>query len=433
MLALRVLAIVATVGCGGAISVYSPSVTGPWKVRARWALTPPSISGSVNVATAGDAVYVLGCAESLTVYRVDARGSISWSRKISPTCYGPEANAIAADGNGVLVGFQATRPDAVGVRAIRVSPTGSPRWSRWIDAADVQSVRAASRPGKHVLCIRSRLGKLQFVTFDDHNRPIGEHLIENSFAEDASCGFDEAGDLWVTAKGRVSGMATIDGTPRPISSGTWAFRFEGTPKMISVSRTSGNVTEVAGGWVVYDYPSRIFFIDRSGAAPWTIDLPDDGCTVSPTVIDATAIRLVAAAHIFCGQRGGTSKLGDIEIRDDTRPDDDLAQHDILFDLDTSTMRARSLRELEDAPESVRFTLGSRGIFAYGAFSESLGMGTSVTSRPARYQCVSTLPTDASTWTMYESQTPSCRDGFHLKTRYPTWPFVASFPLLASQR
>jgi hypothetical protein len=382
----------------------------------------------VSVATSGDATYVLDCTEGITIRRVDARGAIQWSHEVGARCDSEATQPIAADPNGVLVGFTTAHGTAA---AMFVSAAGRLMWTRWVEVDGLDTVNVASGRGKHALCFRTRASNYTVVTFDDDNRQIDEHTIAQLFDRHATCSIDEAGDLWVTTKADYNANVTIDGLERSLSSGTWAFRLDRQRKFLQLYRSSSTYhTEVAAGWVAYEYPRRIAFIDREGATRWHIDLPEYGCTVSPTVIDATATSFVAALDIFCGQRGGTTQIGDIEIRDHSEGEDDLGKRQILVHLDTSTMRARSIVAL-DAPGSEKYALGARSIFAYGAFTKDLGLGTSVTSRPPSYRCSSNLPTDAQSWSSYETTTPRCRSGFHMKTDYPSWPFLASLPLLPS--
>jgi hypothetical protein len=429
---LLVAFVILAASCGAPITARSESARATTS-KARWTLTHPTLTGSPSIASAGDSTYVLTCVErGLVLQRVGASGSVAWSRQVASKC-DSISHSVAADRDGAIVGFPEVRGATIGAAVVVFAPTGARLWDRWIEVPQqLEAVRVAMRGDRRMVCVHSRSTHYDVVVVDANNRIVAEHAIDPIYDNKATCSLDDSGAAWFTATWEYSGPATFDGVAQTIAPGTWAFPLDGNRPPSLVSRgTETSRTEVATGWVTYRYPTEIAFVDRAGTTRWRIDLPEYGCTLSPKVIDASPTRLVAAAYVFCGQRGGTTKIGDIEIRDRSSPDDELASYTFLFDLDTKTMRARSIQELEGGTLDMQFARNARNILVFGAFTDELGLGTNVRSRPATYRCSSNLPTHAATWTQYNAPTPSCRDGFHLRTDYPSWPFLAALPLLPS--
>jgi hypothetical protein len=439
---LSIAALIAScVGCTRpAVAVTSQAAGAPETRDARWALTYPDLAGTLYVATSGSSTYVLGCGVEGRLQKLDERGTIVWSRPLG-RCFAGLARPLAASDGGVVVAMTAEIAGKAGARVIAVDPTGRTVWDRQLlgelgelgvaTTGDRVAVCFAARAAvsfESVPVVTARTG-LVALELDRAGSRIRTHIVDPLYDPGAQCSYDPRNDLWLTARWDYPAEVRIDHVPRALGRGAWGLRLSGRPRFLPLYQTPSTWhTVVASGWVVHEYRRSLAFVDQEGAKPWRIQIPETGCSVNPHVIAASRAQLVASLDIFCEQRGGSTKFGDLTIEDRTEREDDLGQRTVVVELDTTTMRARSLVAPDDVPDGARYLESPRGLLVYGQFSGPLGLGSGHHSRPPEYTCLSNLPQDARTWNSYQADRPRCRAGYHLRTSYPDWPFVALLPM-----
>ncbi|HEX3764978.1 MAG TPA: hypothetical protein VHW23_40060 [Kofleriaceae bacterium] len=437
---------VAVAGCGPQVAVRSPS--GFDNLRpARWVLTYPDFAGRIEVATARDAVYVTDCGDAFVLSRVDASGRFAWQRRLGQGCLSREhAVSIAASDTGVV----AAVPDRSGIRIVAFDPDGAQRWERHLTSA-VRALSMAASPDRVALCITAGSDALDFegttlavptfgevvVALDRQGARVATDILLG--ASDASCAYDNTHQLWLTAH-FGAGPITVHGVTRSVAAGTWAVRLGDAPRFVPLYQTESTFhTVVPAGFVVYRYQESLDFIDHDGQTRWHFDLtPRRGCWLGPHAIDASPTHLLANLDVFCAERRGSARFGDVEFEDQSAPEDSIGSRDVLVELDPRTGKSRLVLDASGLPgktsaamnggpsAELTYVGGSFGFIASGTFHGNLGLGTRIQSSPAVYECRDNRPIDAWVHDDYRTDSPSCRSGHHLRTEYPTWAFISAF-------
>ncbi|WP_394828095.1 hypothetical protein [Pendulispora albinea] len=392
-----------------AITPFSPT-----RLRARWAVTRPALDGDadgdgeLHVRAAPGSTYIVACRKSaVLVKRIDARGRLAWSKRISGPCAtisDGNVRPIAATPDGVVVALPAIG-DGPGVRVLRLDTEGKIAWERSIRGA-MRDLETAATRGRITICfddkssisfegqtIPASHGNRIALELDDHGTHVGTYVAPAS-----RCTYDEEHHLW------MSDWASAD-------------RVTGEPRHIVLPQTNvDGWTPFEAGWVVRKKGSFVF-IDHDGTSVWRVEWPTDDrdCLLTPTPIAATAQRLLAGLYLSC-RPGAKTHFGDVAIR--SPRSDDIIRRMIVFDMDATVMRTRAQFELEHPPEqmnhSMQFVPSADGVLAYGRFSGPLGLGSTIVSGP---------PVDED----YD-RLPSCAGGPGSRKTYPPWPVVVSFPV-----
>jgi hypothetical protein len=408
------LACALLVACAPAVAVHAPGVEDQ-PFTARWVVTHPELAGVDNVAVVHDDVYVLDCGIRARLAKV-VNGEVAWTQVLDGACpQGDHRRALAANERGPVV--------AIDERVIGFDRDGAIRWEREL-ARGVREVVLSARLGGVAACSETD-GALLVIELDDAGHRDRTHELSRVFGA-RSCSYDARGDLWVVL--RAGKELVADGVRRDVSPGTWAVELDGTYRFVALSREEhAQVQPMPEGFVVEGFNDKaMWFVDLHGAQRWRFAHGRDGCSVYPTAIAATPTWLLAAIPILCDQRGGSTTFGDLEIEDLTQHGDDkLGERTVLVAFDTKTRHARLVRGVASSPQNLKYALLDHGVLAYGHFEGELGLGTSIESTPPEYRCKSDLPEDAQSWSSYDSKTPSCDRGFHLRIGHPTWPFVAA--------
>jgi hypothetical protein len=261
---------------------------------------------------------------------------------------------------------------------------------------------------------------------DAHGALAEVHTFDHA-VEPVTCSFDRDGALWAVTT--LGNGVHVDGKPRDFAGATWAIRLTGAQRFVELFRGASTwPTAMPDGFAVVRYHESVMFVGRDGGRRWRLPVVDRGCSVSVDPITAAPDRLLAALHVLCEQRHGTAQLGDLTLEDRSEPDAELAERTVIAELDPVTGRTLGAFGLDHGALGMHYVAAAQGFVMYGSFEGDLGLGTRLRSGPDAYSCLSTLPTDARTWSAYETATPTCRDGFYLSTRQPSWPFVARFVL-----
>jgi hypothetical protein len=426
------------------VEVRSPS--GYDQLRpARWVLTHPDlVSDRIQVATAREAVYVADCGDAYLLSRVDANGRFAWQHRLDRCAFGEHMTSIAASDTGVVAAVQ----EGSAIRIVAFDPAGTQRWERHLRGS-IRELSMAASPDRVALCMTPGSDALDFEGTTLAVPGFGEVVIELDrqgariatdmfHAGDASCRYDDAHRLWLTAK--LSGSITVHGVRRSVGAGTWAVQIGDAPRFVPLYQTESTFhTMVATGFVVHRYQQRLDFIDHDGKTRWHFDLtPTRGCWLSPQVVDASPTYLLTVLNVFCAQHRGSARFGDVEFEDQSAPEDSIGSRDVLVELDPRTGKSRLVLDASGLPEKtsaalnggpfaqLRYVGGSFGFIASGTFDGNLGLGTRIQSSPAVYECRDNQPIDAWVHDDYRTDSPSCRSGHHLRTEYPRWAFIAAF-------
>ena len=414
----------------------------PSPLSACWVVTQPTLTGRGAIAAANGELYVLDCGAGLTVLKLEPSGQVAWRRRLGDGCSGFDRGApIAADERGVVVAVP-SRGDGRGLtQLVALDRAGVTRWERHLRGALGELDLAAS--GDRVALMVSPRAPLDFegralelpgsgsgyvvVELDGAGARTTTHALTQ--LDRARLSYDAAHHLWVNALFAEQVLA-IDGVTQPITDGGWAVRLTGGPIIFPLFHDDhGEYTFVTAwptGFATARYQGELAFVDHTGERRWQIELtPDAGCSLNPTVLDASPTRVLVVLGVFCGMRGGTARFGDVVVADRSTNIEELASGALVIELDPIAMHARSVRDLFGAGQLTEVG-GAFGLVAHGEFQGELGLATAIHTVPASYSCVQPVPSDSPVGgTMYFSRVPLCDDGYQLHTEYPAWQFVAT--------